>query len=129
MKGGVFLTLTATIVIVLSRKYTPNSNNQIQLQQQCNLKAIKLPKQLEMVKNNNLNDNIDYFMTPSTMETIRYIYNIILKKYLFTINSTDYTIDDIETPEKMEIEGNEVLPPLQTEEEAFLDQIWSKPSI
>lgn len=74
MKGGVFLTLTATIVIVLSRKYTPNSNNQIQLQQQCNLKAIKLPKQLEMVKNNNLNDNIDYFMTPSTMETIRYIY-------------------------------------------------------
>lgn len=29
----------------------------------------------------------------------------------------------------MEIEGNEVLPPLQTEEEAFLDQIWSKPSI
>lgn len=76
MKGGVFLTLTATIVIVLSRKYTPNSNNQIQLQQQCNLKAIKLPKQLEMVKNNNLNDNIDYFMTPSTMETIRYIYKI-----------------------------------------------------
>lgn len=71
-KGGVFLTITATIVIVLSRKYTPYSNIQ-QHQQQHKYSKLKIPKQLEMVKNNNFNE-IDYFVTPSTMETIRYVY-------------------------------------------------------
>lgn len=71
-KCGVFLTITATIVIVLSHKYSPYSNNQ-QHQQQRKYAKIKVPKQLEMVKNNNVNNDIDYFITPSTMETIRYL--------------------------------------------------------
>lgn len=49
--------------------------------------------------------------------------------YIFIMNRTDYTIEEIESPERMEIESHNALPPLQTEEEAFLDQIWSKPSM
>lgn len=49
--------------------------------------------------------------------------------YIFIMNRTDYTIEEIESPERMEIESHNALPPLQTDEEAFLDHIWSKPSI